>query len=174
MPLRPGWVLVGAVWLAVGVMPGAALGGAVPVEGPATPVDAIVVRKAARELVLYAGGQAVLTIPHIQLGAVPVGPKHFQGDQRTPEGRYTVDFGKADSDFHLALHISYPEARDRALAQANGRMPGGAIYIHGQPNDWPRGRVTGDWTAGCIALTNAEIETLWRLVPEGTPKEIRP
>jgi murein L,D-transpeptidase YafK len=72
------------------------------------------------------------------------------------------------------LHISYPNDDDRAYAEARGRSPGGAIFIHGQPNWLPVGRLPGDWTDGCIALSNAEIEELWRLVPDGTPIEIRP
>ena len=137
-------------------------------------VDLVVVRKQSRVIELYAGGKLVRVIEHIQLGRAPIGPKHFQGDQRTPEGRYVIDFGKPDSDYHLALHISYPASQDSEFAAKQGQSAGGAIYIHGQPNDWPKGRVPGDWTAGCIALSNAEIEELWRLVDDGTPIDIRP
>ncbi|WP_068075643.1 L,D-transpeptidase family protein [Novosphingobium lentum] len=138
---------------------------------PSAEVDLVVVHKAARQLILQAGGRVVRTYDHIQLGEQPVGPKHFQGDGRTPEGRYTIDYGNPSSSYHLSLHITYPDSRDTALARAAGRAPGGQIFIHGQPNG-THGRVTGDWTDGCIALDDAEIEELWELVPDGTPIEI--
>ena len=180
MAFRRTLVLAGMAWSLGALMAGPVLAKApapaVLEAGAGEPpaVDQIVVRKAERVLLVYRAGKLAVRIDHIQLGAQPFGAKHFQGDERTPEGHYTIDFGKPDSDFHLALHISYPAAQDRAYAKAFGRSPGGAVYIHGQPNDWLRGRVPGDWTAGCIALTNAEIETLWRLVPDGTPIDILP
>ena len=141
----------------------------------AVPVDLVRVDKSERTLTLYAAGQAVRTYTGIQLGDQPVGPKRFQGDERTPEGRYTIDFGNPASAYHLSLHISYPDAADRAYARARGRSPGGDIFIHGQPNDWPAGtRVEGDWTDGCIALSDAEIEELWSLVGDGAAIEIVP
>jgi murein L,D-transpeptidase YafK len=78
------------------------------------------------------------------------------------------------SAYHLSLKVSYPNAEDRAFAAARGRSPGGDIFLHGQPNSLPAGRVPGDWTDGCIALSNAEIAELWRIVPDGTTIEIRP
>lgn len=180
MRSRWNWVLAGAAWWGAVFLSGAALAKAAAPAATALPqpraamADAIVVYKARRELVLYANGRPIHVIRHIQLGRNAVGAKQVQGDARTPEGRYTIDFGKQDSAYHLALHVSYPSAQDRALAQARGQNPGGAIYIHGQPNDWPRGRVPGDWTQGCIALSNAEIEDLWAMVPDGTPIEIWP
>jgi len=141
----------------------------------AVPVDLVRVDKSERTLTLYAAGQPVRTYAGIQLGDEPVGPKHFQGDERTPEGRHTIDYGNPGSAYHLSLHISYPDAADRAYARARGRSPGGDIFIHGQPNDWPAGsRVAGDWTDGCIALSNAEIEELWSLVGDGAAIEIVP
>jgi murein L,D-transpeptidase YafK len=141
-------------------------------------VDYIQVRKAERTLTLYAAGQPVRTITGIQLGGAPAGAKHFQGDRRTPEGRYTIDYGNPASAYDLSLHISYPNADDLAYARARGRSPGGLIFIHGQPDDWPgsaRGaRAPGDWTDGCIALADAEIEALWREVPDGTVIDILP
>ena len=104
----------------------------------------------------------------------PSGHKHFEGDERTPEGRYLIDYRNPRSAYHLSLHISYPGADDRAYAAAHGRSPGGEIFIHGQPNALTEGREPGDWTDGCIAVSNAEIEELWREVPDGTPIEIRP
>ena len=140
---------------------------------PQAPVDLIHVDKSERRLTLYAEGRPVRTYRGIQLGDEPVGPKRFQGDERTPEGRYTIDFGNPQSAYHLSLHISYPNAADRAHPRSLGRSPGGDIFIHGQPNGWSV-RVAGDWTDGCIALANHEIEALWELVGDGTPIEIAP
>jgi len=136
--------------------------------------DFVLVDKSDRVLTLYAQGRPFRTIGGIQFGDEPVGHKRFEGDERTPEGRYTIDYSNPDSSYWLSLHISYPNATDRAYAAARGRSPGGAIFIHGQPNWLPLGRLPGDWTDGCIALSNAEIELLWRVVPDGTPIEIRP
>ena len=137
------------------------------------PVDLVRVDKSARTLTLYAEGQPVRSYTGIQLGDEPVGHKRFQGDERTPEGRYTIDYGNPASSYHLSLHISYPDSRDRALARAQGRSPGGDIFIHGQPNGYGT-RVEGDWTDGCIALADAEIEELWGMVGDGTAIEIVP
>lgn len=137
-------------------------------------IDQVVVRKAARAIDLYTGGRLVHTITGIQLGDAPVGHKQFQGDEKTPEGRYTLDYGNPQSSYHLSLHISYPNAADEAYARAQGRSAGGLIFIHGQPNDWPTGRVPGDWTDGCIAVSNEEIEALWDAVPDGTVIDILP
>lgn len=137
-------------------------------------IDQIVVRKGERVMELYVGGRLVHTIEGIQLGDAPVGHKRFQGDERTPEGRYTIDYGNPNSSYFLSLHISYPNAEDGAYARSQGRSPGGLIFIHGQPNDWPAGRVPGDWTDGCIALSDDEIEALWQAVPDGTVIDILP
>lgn len=141
-------------------------------------VERIEVRKAERTLTLWADGAPVHTITGIQLGDAPVGPKRFEGDERTPEGRYAIDWGNPGSAYHLSLHISYPDAADTARARDMGRSAGGMIMIHGQPNDLPGAdlgaRVPGDWTDGCIALANAEIELLWQAVPDGTPIDILP
>ena len=137
-------------------------------------IDHVVVRKAARTMALYSGGREVHRIAGIQLGGAPVGHKRFEGDERTPEGRYTVDYGNPDSGYHLSLHISYPNDADRAYAEAQGRSPGGMIFIHGQPNALPLGRIPGDWTDGCIAVSNDEIEALWEAVPDGTVIDILP
>ena len=155
---------------------GAAVAVRAGADSPTLPqVDALVVHKAVRTLELFAGGELVGRITGIQLGPAPSGPKRFAGDGRTPEGRYVVDWGNDASAYHLSLHISYPSAADAAFAAAQGRSPGGAIFLHGQPNDWTGlGRVPGDWTAGCIALTDAQIEDLWQRVPDGTPILIEP
>lgn len=142
---------------------------------PLPPIDQIVVRKGERTMALYAQGALVHKIAGIQLGDAPEGPKRFQGDERTPEGRYTIDYGNPGSGYHLSLHISYPNAEDVAYARAQGRSPGGLIFIHGQPNDWTQSeRVPGDWTDGCIAVSDEEIEALWRAVPDGTVIDILP
>lgn len=151
--------------------------------GPAAPaatadaaeVALVHVEKSARRLTLLdAAGRPLRVYTGLQLGPAPAGPKRFAGDGRTPEGRYTIDYGNDASAYWLSLHISYPNAADRAYAAARGRSPGGAIFIHGQPNSIQSGRISGDWTAGCLALSNEEIEQLWSLVPDGTEIRIDP
>lgn len=135
--------------------------------------DYLIIDKSERLLVAYQNGRPIKAYRGLQFGDAPQGHKQFQGDERTPEGLYTIDTRNPQSSFHLSLRISYPNARDRAFADSYGRSPGGDIYIHGQPTGRP-GRMRGDWTDGCVALTNAEIEELWQIVPDGTPIEIRP
>lgn len=138
-------------------------------------VDHIIVAKAARTMMLHdAQGKVVYTVQGIQLGDAPQGHKQFQGDERTPEGHYTIDYANPNSSYHLSLHISYPNAADRAFARRQGRDPGGLIFIHGQPNWLPAGRMAGDWTDGCIAVSDEEMDALWEAVPDGTPIEIAP
>ena len=138
------------------------------------PIDHILVRKAARSMTVYANGRAVHTIHGVALGNAPVGTKQFEGDERTPEGRYRIDLRNPRSSYHLSLRISYPDEAAIAYAQKAGRSPGGDIYIHGQPNWLPAGRLPGDWTDGCIAIDNRQIEALWRSVEQGTTIEILP
>lgn len=138
------------------------------------PIERIVVEKAARRMVLYSGGQVAATFGGLQLGDQPQGHKHFEGDERTPEGLYAIAWHNPQSAYHLSLKISYPNPADRAYAASLGRSPGGLIFIHGQPNDLPTGRIPGDWTDGCIALSNDEVEALYDAVADGTPIEIRP
>ncbi|MEJ2410293.1 MAG: L,D-transpeptidase family protein [Novosphingobium sp.] len=135
-------------------------------------IDFVRVHKGARTMDLFADGRLVHVIEHIQLGGAPAGPKHFEGDQRTPEGLYEIDWSNPDSSYHLSLHISYPNEADGASAAARGRSAGGMIMIHGQPNALPVGRVPGDWTDGCSAVSNEEMDALWETVPDGTPIEI--
>ena len=151
-------------------------------------VDKVIVLKAQRRLLLMYDGE-VLKSFRVSLGREPSGRKTQQGDGRTPEGVYRIDYRNAPSAFHLSLHISYPNAEDRAAAAHQGVSPGGEIMIHGLPN-----RVLGflsfltkfpgvaslsqlhrffDWTEGCIAVTDEEIEEIWRTVPDGPPIEIR-
>jgi murein L,D-transpeptidase YafK len=148
---------------------------AAPVKQAApSQADFILVDKSDRTLTLFNRGVPFKSYVGLQLGGAPAGAKHFEGDARTPEGDYTIDLRNPQSAYHLSLHISYPSAADRAYAEAYGRSPGGEIFIHGQPNELVEGRVPGDWTDGCIAVSDAEIEELWREVPDGTPIEIRP
>lgn len=136
--------------------------------------DYLLVDKSDRLLIAYRNGKAIRAFSGIQFGDAPSGHKRFRGDERTPEGRYWIDGRNPGSSYHLSLRISYPNQRDRAFAAQYGRSPGGDIFIHGQPNRLPMGRLPGDWTDGCIALSNAEIEELWQMVPDGTPIDIRP
>src|SRR6478736_6016345 len=109
--------------------------------------------------------------------AEPIGPKTRQGDHRTPEGHYVIDRRNSRSQFHRSLHISYPNAADRDHARALGVSPGGDIFIHGLPNGYGfigAAHRTRDWTDGCVAVTDQEIEEIWTLVNNGTPIEIRP
>ena len=136
--------------------------------------DYLIVDKSERLLVAYEDGKPIRAYRDLQFGDVPMGHKRFQGDERTPEGLYRIDWRNPQSRFHLSLRISYPNSADREFASRYSRSPGGDIFIHGQPNGITQGRVAGDWTDGCIALSNEEIEELWRIVPDGTPIEIRP
>jgi murein L,D-transpeptidase YafK len=139
-------------------------------------IDRIVVNKSTRTLSVFRHGSEIKTY-RVALGRQPVGPKEQEGDMRTPEGLYTIDYRNRQSDYHLALHISYPGPEDISRAAARGVSPGCDIMIHGLPNGqgW-LGTLhrQKDWTAGCIALTDEEIEELWRITPDGTPIEIRP
>jgi len=140
------------------------------------PVDKVLIEKKKRRLTLISKGEAIKTYT-IALGANPVGPKEKQGDNKTPEGNYTIESRNRHSDYHLSLRISYPNGRDKKRAQELGVSPGGNIMIHGLKNDfsWVDGfHKAIDWTEGCIAVTNKEIEEIARLVPNGTPVEIRP
>jgi murein L,D-transpeptidase YafK len=110
-------------------------------------------------------GESVLRSYRIALGSDPVGHKLQEGDGRTPEGRYTIDRRNPRSKYHLSLHISYPDADDVARARAAGVDPGGDIMIHGLKDG---AHTAGDWTRGCIAVTDDEMDEIWGLVPEGT------
>lgn len=136
----------------------------------------VVVEKAARRLTLEREGRALARYA-VALGADPVGQKEREGDGRTPEGLYTIDFKHPRSRYHLALRISYPDAQAREKASRAGVSPGSDIMIHGIRNGFgwlgPLHRER-DWTDGCIAVTNAEIREIWSRVPDGTPVEIRP
>lgn len=138
--------------------------------------DLIRIEKAERRMTLYAD-DVPLRVYRVALGFAPAGDKERQGDGRTPEGRYTIDFKNPNSAFHLSLRISYPSRADRAEARARGVDPGGDIFIHGTPGLWSWTgslHTARDWTLGCVAVTNAEIEEIWRLVDVGTRVEIVP
>jgi murein L,D-transpeptidase YafK len=131
--------------------------------------DEIRVDKSERRMQLLRDGRVLKTY-RIVLGDAPVGHKTQQGDERTPEGRYRITFRNDKSRFHLSLRVSYPNEADRAQARRRGVDPGGDIMIHGgTPPGYRR-----DWTDGCIAVTNDEMEEVWRLVPVGTPIRIDP
>ncbi len=140
------------------------------------PADRIVINKARRELLLLRKGKVIRSYK-VALGTNPLGPKERRGDGRTPEGTYTITGRNARSNYHRALRVSYPNAQDRARAARLRVNPGGDIMIHGLPNG--QGYIGAahrlmDWTLGCIAVTNAEIEEIWRLVPDGTAVQINP
>lgn len=138
--------------------------------------DRILVEKSQHRMTLYRG-QRQLAVYHVVFGFNPVGHKQQEGDGRTPEGRYVLDYKKANSDYYKAIRISYPNARDRARARQRGVDPGGAIMIHGQPNGYAWAQAATqlrNWTWGCIALRNEDMEDVWQRVDVGTVIEIRP
>jgi murein L,D-transpeptidase YafK len=147
-----------------------------PVLDQAAKADKVIVSKDQRRLLLLHGDK-MLKVYTVALGREPQGHKTRKGDGRTPEGTYRLDSRNPRSRFHLALHISYPNESDRARAIAAGASPGGDIMIHGLPNGlgWI-GKLHRfvDWTDGCIAVTNREMEEIWRAVDDRTPIEIRP
>jgi murein L,D-transpeptidase YafK len=132
--------------------------------------DRIVVNKGRREMMLLRG-QSVLRAYRVALGRTPSGHKQREGDGRTPEGRYVIDRRNPKSRYHLSLRISYPNAADVERARAAGVEPGGDIMIHGLKDGERR---DGDWTQGCIAVTNEEMDEIWSLVGEGTEIVIEP
>ena len=140
------------------------------------PIDRILIEKGARRLLLISKGEVLKTY-RIALGGNPVGPKERQGDNKTPEGTYVITGRNKGSRYHLSLQISYPNERDRTRARELGVAPGGNIMIHGIKNglSWVGdGHTTVDWTQGCIAVTDAEIDEIARVAPNGTVVEIRP
>ena len=141
-----------------------------------TEADLIVLYKGERIMHLMSNGR-VLRSFRVALGQNPVGHKHRQGDSRTPEGAYKIDLRLRDSQYHRAIRVSYPNARDRAFAKRMGLDPGGQIMIHGLPNgknaDYV-GHPYADWTNGCIAVDNEEMDYIWRSVSKGTRVVILP
>ncbi len=138
--------------------------------------DKIIVEKSKRRLHLMSKGKQIKKYK-ISLGRTPKGHKEKQGDGKTPEGTYIIDYRNSKSICHLSLHISYPDAEDKLNAKRLGVSPGGDITIHGLAGKWRwLGRLHrfSDWTEGCIAVTNKEIEEIWKLVPNGATIEIKP
>jgi len=170
-------MLAVAAWAAVAAWDFLKLDRRVP---PPAPPDAratlVVVDKTARRMTLLRNGSPLKTYD-VALGRTPIGHKQQEGDGRTPEGRYQIDFKNARSGFHLSLRVSYPDLQDRASARQRGVPPGGDIMIHGLHRGlgWlGRLHLMRDWTDGCIAVTNGQIEEVWAMVDTGTAVEIRP
>lgn len=138
--------------------------------------DKVVVEKSKRKLHLLRDGEIFRSFD-IALGMYPTGDKLREGDQKTPEGSYTLDARKTDSDFFLAIHISYPNLVDDREARAQGFQPGGQIMIHGQPNEPTYSEAyydKEDWTNGCIAVSNSDMIDIWLMTGKDTPIEIVP
>lgn len=129
------------------------------------PVTSIVVQKGQRRMFLMHNNTVVESYD-FELGFAPTGHKQIEGDGKTPEGAYFIDRKNPNSSFHLSIGISYPNDEDRARARAQGKRPGGDIFIHGTPRAFRR---DADWTAGCLAVTNREIEDIYAMVNVGTP-----
>lgn len=138
-------------------------------DGPE--VTQLIVVKSERRMYLMHGDQ-VLEAYDVFLGYAPDGPKQVEGDGKTPEGTYVIDRRNPNSNFHLSLGLSYPNDDDRARALALGQSPGGDIFIHGQKSRFSRNR--RDWTAGCISVSNKEMEQIYAMVRTGTPITILP
>ena len=139
-------------------------------------VDKVVVDKSERKLHLIMDGEPYRTFD-IALGIRPVGDKKYEGDFRTPEGTYRLDARNPNSEFFLSIHVSYPNGQDIREARAMGVDPGGAIMIHGLPNNPTRSEAyyrTQDWTNGCIAVSNSDMIDIWLMTADNTPIEIRP
>jgi murein L,D-transpeptidase YafK len=144
--------------------------------GNAVMADSIVVEKKKRTLTLFLAGKPVRAYK-VALGTQPVGDKVRAGDNRTPEGTYFIDFKNLDSKYHKALHISYPDAAHAARANKLGVKPGGNIMIHGLPGQFAglgQEHRTFDWTEGCIAVTNKEVDEIFRAIPNGAAIQIKP
>lgn len=138
--------------------------------------DSILILKKDHLLELMAGGRVIRTYK-VALGTGGLAAKDRQGDGRTPEGRYIIDSRNEHSAYYKSLHISYPNTEDRRRAARLGVSPGGDIMIHGLPNGkgWiGAGHRLYDWTLGCVAVTDEEMDEIWKMVPVGTPVEIRP
>ena len=141
-----------------------------------TPITRLVVMKSKRQMWAYNQDTLVKIYP-ISLGKSPIGHKQFEGDKKTPEGIYRINERNPNSAYHKNLGISYPNAEDKAHALSQGKSPGGLIKIHGLPNKFPdigRQHLRKDWTDGCIAVTNEEIDELFNAVVHNAEIDIRP
>ena len=138
--------------------------------------DRVIVMKKERTLTLISGDK-VLKIYKVALGGDPIGPKRMEGDHKTPEGSYILDRRNPKSKYYRSIHISYPSEEDRERARKSGVSPGGDVMVHGLPNGFGwlgATHRTQDWTDGCIAVTDQEMDEIWSAVPDGTPIEIKP
>jgi murein L,D-transpeptidase YafK len=136
----------------------------------------VIVVKSERTLTLRSHGKTLRTYK-VTLGGAPVGAKEQEGDYKTPEGHYVLDRRNAKSRFYKSIHVSYPNEQDKQRAAERGVAPGGDIMIHGLPNGFGwlgATHLAQDWTDGCVAVTDAEMDEIWELVPDRTPIEIRP
>ncbi len=150
--------------------------GMLAVDERPSKADQVVVTKSARTLILLAQGKVLRTYK-VALGGSPIGAKEQEGDHKTPEGHYLLDRRNPKSRFYKSIHVSYPNDQDKKRASERGVSPGGDIMVHGLPNGFGWLGATHrnmDWTDGCIAVTNAEMDEIWELVADGTPIEIRP
>ena len=139
-------------------------------------ITSVRVLKSDHKLQLLAGDKVMHKF-HVIFGANPKGHKTQEGDERTPEGKYKLDYKKPNSAFHKAIHISYPNATDVAVAKSHGVRPGGNVMIHGQKNGLAWLSLASqrfNWTNGCVALSDDDMDIVWSLVKEGTPIEIKP
>ncbi|MDH3532470.1 MAG: L,D-transpeptidase family protein [Gammaproteobacteria bacterium] len=147
-----------------------------PHAGEFPVADKVLIQKSKRQLQLLKDGEPIRTFK-IRLGIRPVGDKQHEGDFKTPEGEYLLDARNPNSEFFLSIRVSYPNSDDISSARANGLDPGGAIMIHGQPNEPTRSEAyyrTQDWTNGCIAVSNSDMIDIWLMTDDNTPIEIRP
>ena len=169
------WGAIALVIAALGGLLGWSQLGSEPLpEG--TRADRVRVHKSTRTLELWRGDELVRAY-RVSLGRAPLGAKRRAGDGRTPEGHYVLDYRKLDSSFHRALHVSYPSPGDAATAKSRNVDPGGLIMVHGLRNGLGllgRLHTLMDWTDGCIAVRDDEIEEILRVVPDGTPIDIEP
>jgi murein L,D-transpeptidase YafK len=157
--------------LAIGVLAASSLP-----QAQAVTADQVLVLKKEHTLTLWSRGRVIRTYK-VALGGSPVGAKQQQGDHKTPEGHYILDRRNPKSQFYKSIHVSYPNGKDRQRAKERGVAPGGDIMIHGLPNGYGAlgaSHRLHDWTDGCIAVTDSEMDEIWKLVPDGTPIEIRP
>lgn len=151
---------------------------AAPPDASQTAVKQVLLEKSDRKLTLFDGDGNPVRAYRVALGKNPVGKKEYEGDGKTPEGRYVIDARNEKSDYFLSLRISYPAQKDYEMARRVGKSPGGAIFIHGQPNGkawqhWKYGN-RRDWTQGCIALMDKDMKEIWNMIADGTPITIVP
>jgi murein L,D-transpeptidase YafK len=175
--LLPTFALMGVVGVASAEapLPSSAIASS-SVEAALPLADRVLVRKGERKLYLLRGDDVLRTY-RVALGARPEGHKEFEGDYRTPEGRYRLTRRNPNSEYFLSIQIDYPNDSDVARARRQGLKPGGAIMIHGQPNTPRKTRdyyTNVDWTEGCIAVANSDMVEIWLMTPPDTPIEIQP